>query len=92
MQCLVASALKNKLYGCLEVVHEDFEVHHLRLVSGLLGPDRGLVGVLCLDVQADAALRIAELQPARAVASGDLPPEQSRVERAEHFGVGAVDG
>jgi hypothetical protein len=75
-QCLVASQLANKLNGCLEVIHEDFEVHHLRLVSGLFGPDRRLVGVVCLDVQADAALRIAELQPANAVASSDFPAEQ----------------
>ena len=75
-QCLVASQLANTLNGCLKVFHEDFEVHHLRLVPGLFGPDWGLIGVLCLDVQADAALRIAELQPANAVASNDFPSEQ----------------
>ena len=64
-QCLVASQLANKLNGCLEVIHEDFEVRHLRLVSGLFGPDRGLIGVLRLNVQADAALRIAELSVSR---------------------------
>lgn len=32
MHCLLASAREDKLYGCVEVVHEDVEVHHLRLV------------------------------------------------------------
>jgi hypothetical protein len=91
-QCLVASQLASKLNDCLEVIHEDFEVHHLRLVSGLFGPDRGLVAGLCLNVQADAAVRIAELQPSNAVARSDDPAEQLRVERTELFGVGAVDG
>lgn len=49
------------------------------------GPDRGLVGVICLKVQADAAVTIAELQPANAVASRDVPAEQPRVERTERF-------
>jgi len=51
MECLVAPALENKSNGGLEVLHEDFEVHHLRLVSQLLGPDRGLVRILGLGVQ-----------------------------------------
>ena len=50
MERLVAPALENKLNGGLEILHEDFEVHHLRLVSGLLGPDRGLIRILGLDV------------------------------------------
>ena len=92
VRCLVASPLENQSNGCIDVVHEKFEVHHLRLVSELLGPDGRLIRFLRLDVQADAALRIAELQPAHAVASGDLPAEQPRIERAEYFGVRAVDG
>ena len=59
MQRLGASTLEHQSDGCVEVVHENFEMHHLRLVSGLLGPDRWFVGVLRLDVQADAAMRIA---------------------------------
>jgi len=92
VRCLVASPLEHQSNGCIEVAHEKFEVHHLRLVSELLGPDRRLIRFLRLDVPADATLRIAELQPAHAVASGDLPAEQPRRERAECFGVRAVDG
>lgn len=45
VRCFIASPLENESNGCVEVIHEDFEVHHLRLVSGPLGPDRRLVGL-----------------------------------------------
>jgi hypothetical protein len=41
MQRLDAAALEDELNGCVEVVDEDLEVHHLRLPPRLLGPDRG---------------------------------------------------
>ena len=78
--------------GWVEVIDEDFEVHHLCLTPWLLGPDRGLLRVLGLDVQADAAMGVADLLPARAVACGELPAEQLRVEGTERFGIGAIDG
>ncbi len=77
--------------GCIEVVNLNLEVKHLVLGVRSLGPCRGFVPRLGLEVEAHAASRIANLNPPTTVACGDLPPEQTAVEGRQPLGVAAVD-
>src|SRR6185369_1507444 len=52
MRRLAASSLDDPLDAGLKVIHQDLEVHHLRLVPMLLRPGRRLVRAFGLNVQA----------------------------------------
>ena len=75
----------------VEVVDLDLEVDHLVLLTGLLGPHRGAVPLLSLDQQVGAAGRIAQRDPAVAVASRLFVSEEAAIEAGQLLGVGAVD-
>jgi len=66
-------------------------VKHLVLGVRSLGPRRGFVPRLGLEVEAHPASRIANLNPPLTVACRDLPPEQTAVEGRQPLGVAAVD-
>jgi len=76
---------------CIEVVHLDLEMHHLRLLAGPLGPRRRLVPGLALDVEVDTAYGIPELRPIRRVELAHLESEELLVEASDRPSVGAVD-
>ena len=77
--------------GGVDVVDEDLEVQHLRLLVRLLRPRGRLVPGLGLEVQPDPAAGIAGLDPPVSVTGRDVPPEQAAVEVGQPLGVVAVD-
>jgi aminoglycoside phosphotransferase (APT) family kinase protein len=86
-----STASQDEPHSGLKVVDHDLEVHHLPLTPGLLGPNRWFVPLLSLQIDANTAVRVAQLHPSGVVTSGDSPAEQARVERAERLSIGAVD-
>src|SRR5207247_9609326 len=76
----------------LEVVAPDLEVHHLRLLAGLLRPRRRLVPGRTLNVEMHAACWIPQLGPVRRCEVTHLEPEKSFVESCDRSDIGTVDG
>ena len=78
---LCTAGPEHPVNGAFEVVDEHLEVHHFRLMAGLLRPCWGLVCFLGLEVQSDATVWVPDLHPAGTVTCVDLPTEEVRVER-----------
>jgi hypothetical protein len=86
-----STASQDEPHSGIKVVDHDLEVHHLPLTPGLLGPNRWFVPLLSLQIDANTAVRVAQLHPSGVVTSGQSPAEQARVERAERLSISAVD-
>ena len=91
VRSLYTAGPEHKVNGAFEVVDEHFEVHHLRLVAGFLGPRWGLVRILGLEVESNTTLWVSGLHPASTVSGVDLPTEEGGIERSQGLGVGAVE-